>query len=879
VVRAAKPRAFRVPTRGVEGIETRTIGRESELRRLQLALSAVAEQRETYLVTVVGDAGMGKSRLLYEFSNWMELRSGTLGVWLFRGRATQEMTRLPYALVRDLFAFRFEIHDSDRAAVARDKLEQGVVEIMGAEGFEKAHFIGHLIGFDFSASPFLEGILGDARQIRDRAFHYVAQFFAKMSLARPVVLLLEDIHWADDSSLDLIEFLARERADMSLLMVGLTRPSLFERRPSWGAKLDSYIHLELHPLSEADSRQLVAEILRKLPEVPPPLQELIVSRADGSPFYVEELIKMLIEDQVIVTGVDRWQVEPGRLATVKVPATLTGVLQARLDGLPSPERETLQEASVVGRVFWNNVVERLHDTSAGGPRRQSDPPGEMLSQLWKKELIFRREESAFADTQEYIFKHAILRDVTYESVLKRLRRSYHAKVAEWLIERGGERVGEYAGLIGEHFERAGARAKAAEWYACAGKQAYDTYAPEAAIAYFQKALAFWEEDPETTPVAQQLQAYDSLGEMLDYQSRHVEAAAAFKTMLALAEATGDSIAQARAWNGLSLAQNFQGDQQAALASAVRAEKVARAAGVYGELARALWRKGWVLYRMGDAEAALALGEQVLELSDEAEARTEISRSLILTGSVNAMLGRYDRAADSFEQALAISRALGDRRAVSLVLNNLGEVARLRGDYRAAVACYQDALATAREIGDRDDEILYLSNLGGARVGMEEYPAAEADLCQVIEMAGAAGWVNLSETYRFLAKAYVEQGKAQKALEAGQRALTLGQEVGVQEFIAAAWRTLGRVAAQLPTPIIVDDHQYDAVACFAESVRICKETGMEGELAHALRFWATYELERGDRERGTAMWQEARAIFARLGVDLEVERMREMPPRP
>jgi class 3 adenylate cyclase/predicted ATPase len=876
VVRAAKPRAFRVPTRGVEGIETRTIGRKAELRRMQLALDAAIEECEAYVVTVIGEAGMGKSRLLYEFTNWLDLRPANQPVWLFKGRATQEMTRLPYALIRDMFAFRFDIQDSDRAAVARDKLEQGIVALMGQEGLEKAHFIGHLIGLDFSASPYLEGIRADTRQIRDRAFHYIAQFFMAITREHAAVILLEDIHWADDGALDLIDYLGRERHDLPLLIVGLTRPTLIERRPSWGAQMDTYIHIELHPLSQQDSGELVTEILRKLPQVPPTLQDLIVSRADGSPFYVEELIKVLIDDGVIVTGAERWHVRPERLAEIRVPPTLTGVLQARLDGLPPAERETLQQASVVGRVFWSNVLDYLQKASAPRGAAQPIATTEVLSALQHKELIFRRESSAFADAQEHIFKHAILRDVTYESVLKRQRRVYHAQVASWLIEQSGERVAEYAGVIGEHYERADEWARAADWYARAGKQAHDTYAPDVAISYFQKALAFWEEHPQSAPAARQIQAYDGLGEMLDYQSRHAEATASYKAMLALAEATGDMVAQARAWNGLFMAQDSQGDEQAALTSAARAEAVAQAAGAHVELAKALWRKGWVYYRLGDAEAALALGEQVLALGDTAEARAEIAPSLILTGAVNSMLGRYDQAVRSFEQALAICREIGDRRRETLVLNNLGEVARLRRDYGSAVAHYQAALATAREIGDRFGEILALSNLGGARAGLGEYEAAEADLRQVIEMAGATGWVNLSEAYRFLAKAYVEQSKIDEALEAGLRALALGQEVGVQEFIAAAWRTLGRIAARLPTPLVIGDQTYDATACFAESVRICTETGMQGERAHALRRWAAYEMEQGDYERGAAMWREARDIFARLGVSLEVERMAGLP---
>ena len=173
VVRGVRPRGFQAFGRDVQGVETPLVGRDSDLGLLQAALSAVREQGRARLVTIVGDAGMGKSRLLEAFIAWIEHAHGQ--VWLFRGRAGQEPGRRPYALLRDLFAFRFQIQDSDRAAEARQKLEQGIAGFMGVAGAERTPFIGHLIGFDFSASPYLHGILDNARQLRDRAFHYLAQ--------------------------------------------------------------------------------------------------------------------------------------------------------------------------------------------------------------------------------------------------------------------------------------------------------------------------------------------------------------------------------------------------------------------------------------------------------------------------------------------------------------------------------------------------------------------------------------------------------------------------------------------------------------------------------------------------------------------------------
>jgi predicted ATPase len=186
--------------------------------------------------------------------------------------------------------------------------------------------------------------------------------------------------------------------------------------------------IELKPLSRRSSRDLVEEILKKAESVPEALQHMVVEGAEGNPYYMEELVKMLIEEGVIQRENGRWWVESEKLATVHVPATLTGLLQARLDGLPKPERELLQMAAVVGRQFWDATVADL----MGQPQEEIEP---LLSSIRERELIFRRERSAFAGTEEYIFKHALLRDVVYETVLLKLRREFHSRVAGWLERR------------------------------------------------------------------------------------------------------------------------------------------------------------------------------------------------------------------------------------------------------------------------------------------------------------------------------------------------------------------------------------------------------------------------------------------------------------
>jgi len=884
LVERAKPRSFRLRTRGVEGVETRMVGRQAELARLRDALQTVVEDRELQAVTVIGEAGLGKSRLLDEFGAEVELLPERLQV--FQGRAGQWTRGLPYALLRDVLSQRFGIQDSDPPEVAREKLERGLLELFGGgeDALMRAHFVGHLAGLDFSSSPHLAGVLDDAKQVRGRAFTYAAQLFRGAAASAPAVLYLEDLHWADDGSLDFVDHLWRACSDAPLLVLCFARPDLLERRPAWGEGLTSHARVTLQPLTKRESRQLVEEILRYAQSIPHALREMIVSAAEGNPFYVEELIKMLIDQGVIVPDAADWRVDASRLVEVRVPPTLKGVLQARLDGLTVWEKAVLQRASVVGREFWDGALEEFSRAARARGEAGEGEVAPALATLRRKEFIFRRESSAFTGAAEYTFKHALLRSVTYENTLKRERRRLHREAAEWLIAQSGARVEEYAAVIAEHFERARVLGRAAEWYGRAGRQARASYAPEAAIGFYRKALDFARQAGESAAHGAHSLArlrtswHDGLGEVLTMQARYAEATSAYERMREAAESVGDLIAQARAWNGLTAVREYQGDTRAALESASRAERLALSAGdvpaARSELAVALNRRGLASLRLGDAAAVTELGLRLIALSEEMTEGRRHARAngLRLLGVAHQTLGRFAQAVECLEQSLALLRETADRRNVGFMLNNLGVVAHLRGDYAAAAARYEEALAIFRETGERTCELPGLGNLAGAQVGLGDYAAAEANLRRAIAWAGPAGHFALSMIYCYLAESLFGQGKTSDALEAARAALDLGLRTENQDYIGSAWRALGLAASGAGTSVQVGGETYDAARCFAESLRVYTEMGAEAECARTLREWARHELRGGDAGRGAALWEEARAVFTRLGMGCELERM-------
>ncbi len=879
-VNGIRPRSQRMTSRGVEGIQTPMVGRAGELQLLQSALETTSRQAKTQLLTVIGEAGAGKSRLLQEFMQC--LAAYPQPVRVLHGRAMPDMARLPSALIRDVLSTAFEIQDSDRAAVAHEKLEKGIQGAVGSTAENSAaHFIGQLIGFDFSASPHLQGILGDARQIRDLAFHYLAELLAAWAQHQTVLLVLEDIHWADGATLDLLDYVLKNKPDLRVLVVCSTRAALFEHRADWAADSDRRSRLELRPLADDACRELVREILRNVPDLPPVLINMIVQKAEGSPFYIEELINVLIESEVIVDEGPSWHVELDRLQSLKVPATLTGLLQARLDTLAPDDRETLQQASVVGRVFWSSVLQLMQNPDSR--RLQADAAiGQSLDTLRSKELIYQNPESAFADASEFLFKNAVLRDVTYESVLLRLRRIYHVQVAEGLIRLGGERVGEYAGRVGEHYEQAGELLRAAEWYMKAGRQAQVTYAPEAAASYYGKALRFYSGSLDPESVSRQLEIYQRFGDVLIWQARYPEAIENYRSMLAMATAHDDGAAQAQALLGTAFCLGSQGDHHGAMENALKAERVARHVNLPDQMARSVFAQGLARYRLGEAHEALAYAEKALAVNQELGNRTEMVRCLNLLGGAYLSLSRYGESEASWEKALALSKQLGDRRQGMDLLNNLGVIAEARGDYHTAFLRYQGALEIAREVGYRDGEIVFLTNRGGQQAALGNYAEAEADLLSAIEMTGKAGSWILPMTYYYLSDTLLKMDECERALEAGRMSLALARADGGPDLIGAAYRALAAVSKELRRAILIengmpaDQQPREAEDLFKESLRVLEEGNMDGERARTLREWARYELRGGHRERGLEMWKEAREIFLRLGAQMEVDRMAELP---
>lgn len=728
IVKGIRPRAFRMGSRGVEGIATKMVGRDTELNQLQDALNQSALAQNISVFVVRGEAGLGKSRLIYEFEAWLDTHPATF--FLFKGRADEESINLPYSLLRDLFSERFQIMDSDTQTQAREKIIQGIENITSARHEEMAAFMGHLFGFDFSDTPHLRGILNDAKQIRTRAFSHIAHFFELLAKKSPVVILLDDIHWADNGSLDLITHLAKFGVDLPIFILCAARPSLDELHPNWGSDFQNFRTAEINTLNMQASRELVGEILKNVSDLPKDLVETIAVNAEGNPFYLEELIKVLIEDEVIVKDSEEWKVVPQMLTQVRVPATLTGVLQARLDRLSQPENDVLERAAVIGRTFWDAAIASMHGSESAKLVIGTDDVKTALATLRNKELVFSHQPSAFASAQEYIFKHAILREVTYERVLKAKRKLYHRMAAEWLIQQSGERLNEYLGLIAQHYELAGDNHLAVEFLERAGLQLVRLSAYRESLSAFERAMSIIA-STENNDTVTRARILLHIGRSHLWLTDHTAAAVRFEECLALASLIKDRNIEMRALAQLGRINLELGAFSEVYKFSEKSLQLANELNDEEMLAYNLAHLGYVAHYESRYADAQKYGKQSYEFAEKTGDVIAQAFALNILAMIAVNINQYEEAQNYHLRAIGICKRSGDRYGLARAYGNLSEVLRVQSKYAEAKPYASMSVEMARENGNTYSLSIMLVNLLYAQAHLEEFKDAHATLREAL----------------------------------------------------------------------------------------------------------------------------------------------------
>ncbi len=438
------------------------IGRDTELELLVRTWTRASSELHPQLVTLVGPPGIGKTRLTLEFAARVESAGGRI----LSGRP------LPYGAAASYWAFGAVIRDAsgifadDPADVATDKLAERTASLLPAsEAQELARNLSIL-------ARLAEDTVDDRRFL----FASAQRFLEALAREQPTLVVLEDLHWADESLLELVEGLSARLQDVPLLLLALARPEFLDARPSW-ARLPTNVTVQLQALTEAHTQDLARRLLSGAPD-----REALAARveqeASGNPLFIEELAAWLSErDSVNATG---------------LPANIKTIIAARLDQLPPGERQVILDASVIGDFFWQGTLEALASNEALG---HNDALAEMLHALERRGLVRHSAASRIRGDQELSFKHGLVREVAYSTIPKAARRERHAVVARFLEQAAGD-PSAYAAILAHHWREAGEDAKAADYLLTAADQAWRGWTPHEAVELCNQALELIPKDDE-----------------------------------------------------------------------------------------------------------------------------------------------------------------------------------------------------------------------------------------------------------------------------------------------------------------------------------------------------------------------------------------------
>jgi class 3 adenylate cyclase/tetratricopeptide (TPR) repeat protein len=821
------------PIRGFEGRRAPLTGRDGELALLRHAAGRVRTERKTSLFTILGLPGVGKSRLADELA--AELRAD--GWLILRGRC------LPYGEGITYWPLGEVIREA--AGIGADLTSAEALARLAAIAPDQA--VADRLAFAIGLAP--EAPVGGEKLDREIAVA-CRRLLEAVAGQRPVMLVAEDLHWAEPPLLDLLEYLATWTRDRSVLLLALARPDLLDHRPTWGAGRMEASRLQLEPLTREEATALVGAILA-VDGLPPMLREQILDRAEGNPLFVEETIRLLVERGAVVERDGQW-VAAGSIGEVEVPGSIEALVRARLDALPREERSVLQGAAVIGRVFQRSAVATLLE----------EPVEAQLEQAVLRDLV--SEEPAVDPS--YRFKHIVIRDVAYGSLPKARRADLHRRTVDWLVGWAGDRLEEFVEIQAHHLEQAALLERELEGRADAALVADATAALHrgalkaaarddlrAVIAFADRALAL---DPGPAATRLELQAllFEALFETGAYgRGRDLAATVAEQ---AAAAGRRDLRGRALLRVGIDAAVGTGGERDRArgVAFLVEAREELRAAGDHLHESDVLYYLGFGGLLDGDLQSALAAWQEAAALAHEARDPSREIRALQRVTHALFDIGRRDEA----EQLLGQTAAL----AADLSLVSQAHVWKSQGQfltrYGVDIARGRELLVRAHEVGeecgDFDLRVGSLSALAESGVVTGDAAAAlrwaTAELELVTELdqewmiAAAEHWV--AQSYLALGDPSTAEPHARRATE-----LATGDEVSIE------------ANAQLDLALVHDalGREAEAAATLAGVEPVFRRLPFRTDAA-------SFDLALGAFHIGHGRFEEGEPLVARARADFE-----------
>jgi class 3 adenylate cyclase/tetratricopeptide (TPR) repeat protein len=645
------------------------VGRERELGILRDAFDRARHERTPQLVTLVGVPGIGKSRLVYELSLIADA-DPELITWR-QGRCLAYGDGVTLWALGEIVKAQAGTLEQDTQDEVVSKVQRAVADALPGSG--DAHWVeSHLLA--------LLGLAGEAQLGGDRrneAFSAWRKFLEGLAEQRPLVLVFEDLHWADETLLDFVDELVDWVTEVPLLVVGTARPELLERRAGWGGGKLNSTTLALAPLSDEQTARLIAALLDR-PVLAAESQQTLLEHAGGNPLYAEQFAELFLER--------------GSADELPLPETLHGLIAARLDGLPAAEKELLRDAAVVGKVFWASSL----------PNAGSDPTS-ILHSLERKGFVRRQKRSSLEGENEFAFAHALVRDVAYGQIARADRASKHRRVAEWIESLG--RPEDHAEMLAHHWRSALELVRASGGDEAelvgparralreAGDRAFSLNAFAVAERYYAEALALW---PDDDPERAQLLFSGARALHMAADERRVPALEEARDAL-LAQSDNETAAEAEAF--LAQAAWYGGNRDAMQAHMSRALELVAGADASVAKARVLAFSARFLMLADALDDAIRTANEALAIAESLGLDELRAHALTTRGGSKTRVDPAAGVAD-VEQALRIALEANSP-IVGVILNNLAALATWSGDLVRAREIYVEAAESSTRFGDAD----------------------------------------------------------------------------------------------------------------------------------------------------------------------------------
>lgn len=672
------------------GLRARLIGRDEEVALLVQTLHRVEAEARPALITILGAAGVGKSRLASELSGYVAGRSRPAS-WL-KGRCLA-YGNVSYSALAEAVKSECAVHEDDSPEVVSGKTAAKVEELFGAPDL----------------TPLIEVLVGSGSELafsREDLFDAWRRFLEKLASRGPLVIQLEDIHWADDGLLDFVDHVA-DWGSGPLLVLTLARPELLEIRPGWGGGKRNYSAIDLDPLTPQETETMLEDLLSV--RLPDELARVIVERSEGNPLFAEEVVRMLIDQGVLRSGDERWEIAgiPGR---IEVPASIKALIATRLDSLPTDEKATLQDAAVIGRTFWQGATSRLSGTSLQDTK-------EVLGRLRVKDVVVAHETPAFSGETELAFRHVLIRDVAYESLPKSLRADKHIDVAAWAEEQTGERREEIAELLATHYAAAlryrselGERdlselqQEVLRWSRAAGERALRLWQQREAVRWYRTALDLAVPQdlivPAGTTTEELATLWESYATACEESEPYEEVTRALDAALDLYDQLGSDLDAGRVQARLAWVAFLSGKEQDVSTMAERALARLEPLGESRDLAMALHVLGWYLFRSLRFDEAERHLRRAIDVAGRLGDEVMRGHAMVSLAFVFQQTARGEECIEGFEEALEFARRAGDLKLrLRAQLHICGALEEISGDYRRGEDLVREGLELARRAGN------------------------------------------------------------------------------------------------------------------------------------------------------------------------------------